>query len=152
MTVAHEVTKIILKEELVAMEPLAISYDWTVITNLDALTVTINMKSRIDNEVYIIEACCNDYKELPPFFEFIHPVTKERGTRPCYPNGGSYFHNHPCICVEWNRKTYLDGPHRNDWQLANWQSKRPGMITLGDMFHLIQIEINKAKEYTGRKR
>lgn len=153
MSVAREVTCAVLEEELAAMHTLAASFGWIVTTDFDLLTVTVKMTSRVDNEVYILEARCDDYKELPPFFEFIHPKTRERGAYCCYPNGGSYFHSHPCICVEWNRKTYLDGPHKGqgDWQLGDWQRKRPSMNTLGDMFHLVQSEINKVGQYTGRK-
>lgn len=151
MSVAPEITRAILKEEIEAMKPLAASFEWTVTSDFETLVVTVKMRSRVDNEVYIVEARCDDYKELPPFFEFIHPETGERGIQRGYPNGGSYFHSHPCICVEWNRKTYINGPHQRDWQLANWQSKRPSMTALGDMFHLIQTEINKKGQYVGRK-
>lgn len=150
MSVAPEVTREILREELVTMASLASTYGWEVTPDLEALTVQVKLKSAVDGEVYLLEAQCNDYKELPPFFEFIHPITGERGSRSAYPNGGSFFHNHPCICVEWNRKTYVSGPHPK-WHLADWQRKRPTMTTLGDMFSLVQYEINKQGRYKGRK-
>jgi hypothetical protein len=149
MSVAPEVTRVILKEELEAMVPLASTYCWEITPNLKALTVRVKLKSAIDGEVYILEAQCGGYKELPPLFEFVHPVTGERGSRSAYPRGGSFFHSHPCICVEWNRKTYISGLH-SDWQLAGWQSKRPTMTALGDMFLLVQREIDKPGQYKGR--
>jgi hypothetical protein len=151
MSVAPEVTREILKEELETMASLASTYGWEVTLNLEALTVQVKLKSVIDSELYVLEAQCNDYKELPPLFEFIHPETGERGIRSAYPNGGSFFHEHPCICVEWNRKATLNGPHP-EWKLADWQRKRPTMTYLGDMFLLVQQEINRRSQYTGRKR
>lgn len=151
MSVAPEITRAILEEELEAMAPLGSLHDWKVALNLEALTVTVRMTSSVDGEEYILEAQCDNYKEWPPHFEFIHPHTEERGSRHCYPHGGSFFHDHPCICVQWNRKTYIDGPHR-DWQLATWQNERPHMTYLGDMFSLVQMEINKKGQYQGRKR
>lgn len=150
MSVALEVTREILKEELVPMMSLASTYGWEVTSNLETLTVQVKLKSAVDGELYCLEAQCNDYKELPPFFEFIHPLTGERGSKSAYPDGGSFFHGHPCICVEWNRKTYINGPHP-EWQLADWQRRRPTMTTLGDMYSLVQYEINKQGQYKGRK-
>jgi hypothetical protein len=151
MTVDAGVTRQILQEELGAMEPIASSYGWDVTTNLEALTVTVTMRSVIDKEIYIVEACCDGYRAIPPYFEFIYPNSVERGTHRCYPADDSYFHSTPCICVQWNRKAYKTegGPHQ-DWQISDWMAARPGTIALGDMFHLIQVRINKRGAYKGR--
>lgn len=151
MSVDPDISRQIIREEVEAMSALASTYGWTVNLDFPKLTVTLHMRSNVDNQVFIVEAKCDDYKALPPIFEFIHPETSERGTPTCYPAGGSYFHKTPCICVQWNRKAYrqLGGPHGN-WEMINWMKARPGMTTLGDMFHLIQIEINKKSQYTGR--
>lgn len=151
MTVDPEITRQIIKEEVEAMRPLASTYGWEVIMSLPDLTVTVKMRSAVDGQTYIVEARCDGYKALPPYFEFIHHETKERGTQRCYPVGGSFFHPTPCICVQWNRKAYRDvgGPHA-DWKMTDWMSARPGMTMLGDMFHLIQREINNPNQYHGR--
>lgn len=151
MSVDPAITRQILEEEVRAMAALAASYGWEVIPDFPSLIVTVRLRSIVDQEMFIIEARCDNYKEIPPFFELVHPVTGERGTRACYPSSGSYFHSTPCICVQWNRKAYHSqgGPHK-DWELANWLQARPGMLTLGDMFHLIQKEINKRGQYKGR--
>lgn len=132
------------------MAPLGSLHGWEIAQDLEALTVTVRMTSSIDGEQYVLEAKCDNYKEWPPHFEFIHPQTGERGSRRSYPHGGSFFHDHPCICVQWNRKTYIDGPHK-EWQLTAWQNERPHMTYLGDMFSLVQTEINKKGQYQGRK-
>jgi hypothetical protein len=151
MSVDPEISRRIIEEELRSMAPLVDSYGWEMTSDLSNNTVTVKMKSIVDSEVYILEAKCDDYKELPPFFEFIYPDTGERGTKLCYPADGSFFHANPCICVEWSRKAYAvhGGPH-NDWQMANWIKARPGMTTLGDFFHLVQRQINNKEKYKGR--
>jgi hypothetical protein len=151
MTVDAEVSRKILKEEVEAMDSIASAYGWVVTPDLEALKVTVQMKSAIDKEVYIVEARCDDYRALPAYFEFIHPEDGERGTAHCYPADGSYFHTTPCVCVQWNRKAYKKegGPHE-DWNVLDWMSARPGTVTLGDMFHLIQVQINKLNVYKGR--
>lgn len=151
MSVDPEISRQIVTEELAAMAPVADSYSWEVRADLPSLTVTVKMKSRLDGQVYVVEARCDGYKAIPPYFEFIHPETGERGTARCYPADGSFFHSTPCLCVQWNRKAYRDhgGPH-GDWVMANWASARPGTTSLGDMIHLIQTQINRQGIYRGR--
>jgi hypothetical protein len=151
MSVDSDITRQILQEELGLMAPLAASYRWKVSVDLPALTATVEMTSAIDAQRYVVEARCDGYKALPAYFEFLHPETKERGTPRCYPADGSFFHTIPCICVQWNRKAYKEhgGPH-GDWQMVNWASYRPGIVTLGDMFLLIQRRINDKGCYRGR--
>jgi len=155
MSVDPELTLQIIEEELRDMAPLIASYGWDVNTDRANLTVSVKMISVIDSETYILEAKCDNYKELPPFFEFIHPETKERGTKQCYPTDGSFFifpnDKAPCLCVQWNRKAYgvHGGPH-SDWPMPNWINLRPGMTVLGDFFHLVQRRINNKQVYQGR--
>ncbi len=151
MSVDPAITRQILEEEVESLSSLASSYKWQVSFDPAALIVSVKMKSLIDEEVYIVEARCDGYKLLPPYFEFIHPSLEERGTKRCYPKGSGYFHKAPCICVQWNRKAYKSegGPH-GDWSINDWMKARPGTCTLGDMFHLIQKEINKRGQYNGR--
>jgi hypothetical protein len=151
VSVDPDISRRIMEEELAAMAPLAATYGWEVHSDLPNLTVTVRLRSAIDGEVYVLEARCDDYKALPPVFEFIHPDNSERGTRRCYPKDGSFFHTNPCICIQWNRKAYqsLGGPH-GDWSLANWMSDRPTMQELGGMFGLVQRQINNLSQYQGR--
>lgn len=153
MGVDPEITRLIMQEEITAMSPLIPTYGWEVKTDLENFLVTVKMKTSAlkREDIYIVEARCDDYKALPPYFEFIYPETGERGTQKCYPADGSFFHNTPCVCVEWNRKAYTinGGPH-NDWQMSNWATARPGMNTLGDMFNWLQWIIQSPSRYKGR--
>lgn len=155
MSVDPDITWQIVEEELKNMAPLVASYGWEVDSNRANLTVTVKMKSLVDSEIYILEAKCDDYQALPPFFEFIHPETAERAMKQCYPIDGSFFifptDKQPCLCVEWNRKAYSThgGPHSN-WQMSNWINLRPGMTVLGDFFNLVQSRINNKQVYKGR--
>lgn len=150
MTVDINVTRMILQEEFEAMENIASNWNWIKAADYDRLVVTVEMQSAIDQQVYIVEARCNDYRAIPPYFEFIDRQSGQRGTSHCYPAGGSYFHPKPCVCVQWNRKAYQTegGPH-GDWPMANWGAAWPGIV-LGDMFLLIQLQINKRDVYKGR--
>jgi hypothetical protein len=151
VSIDPDISRRILEEELAAMVPLAETYCWMVCPDLANLKVTVRMRSAIDGEVYLLEASCEDYKAMPPVFEFIHPVTGERGSQRCYPKDGSFFHTNPCICVQWNRKAYqtLGGPH-GDWSLVDWMTARPTMQELGGMFVLVQRQINNSGQYQGR--
>ncbi len=155
MSVDPDISRRVVQEELELMAPLIASYGWEVTTDLPSLIVSIKMKSSIDTQSYVLEAKCDDYKELPPFFEFVDPVANERGTKQCYPADGGFFWTQPdkppCICVQWNRKAYSvhGGPH-GDWLMSNWMSLRPGMTMLGDFFHLVQRQINNKQMYKGR--
>jgi len=151
VSVDPDITRRILDEELKDMSPLATTYGWVVYPDLPNLTVTVRMQSAIDGEVYVLEARCDDYKALPPVFEFIHPESGERGSPRCYPKDGNFFHTNPCICIQWNRNAYqpLGGPH-GDWSLADWMISRATMQELGGMFGLVQRQINNPSQYQGR--
>jgi hypothetical protein len=154
VSVDPTISRAVLEEELAATAPLAASCGWQVTPDLDNLVVTVRMKSAIDGEEFILEAKCDNYRELPPLFEFIHPADGTRGTQRCYPSdqgGSNYFHTNPCICIQWNRKAYghLGGPH-GEWVMTAWADGRPGTLTLGDMFFLVHRQINDRTQYRGR--
>ena len=151
MSVAPAITRLIIEEELEALALLATTYGWEIGQDLDNLTVSVKLCSSRDGEPYLLDVACHDYRALPPIFEFIDPETGERGTKRAYPDdSGNFFHSHPCICVQWNRKAYADlgGPHR-DWQMSSWIVARPGTTTLGDMLAVVQRLIN-SERYRGR--
>jgi hypothetical protein len=160
MPVDPDVTRAILREELVAVRELGRVHRWGVIPNFPALLVTVTMYSH-NGDLFIIEARCDEYKELPPYFEFLDPDTGERGTRHAYPQGhDSFFHSAPCICAPFNRKAYkaVDavGPHA-DWSLGDWTRSKAQNIdwenysTLAGMFGLMQTRLGRAEFYRGRQ-
>lgn len=152
MTVAQEISRDIIRAELNQTQPLVKTFGWVLEEKLEQLIFTVRIRSSIDNEEYVMEFKCDNYKETPPFIEFINPVTGERGTRKVYPkNGNGFFHSTPCICAQFNRKAYKEfgGPH-GDWSIGNWINLRPEVSTLGDMITLIQRLINNRNFYGGR--
>jgi hypothetical protein len=157
MSVDADVTRRIIAEEMAAALELARTYNWVVTIDFPAVKVTVRMKSAVDGEEYVVEAQCDDYRAKPPLFEFIHPATGERGTHAAYPDDGGrsqpFFHPAPCVCIQWNRKAYgeFQGPH-GDWPMADWVGAVRGQDRLGDMFHLIQREINLKDIYRGRRK
>ncbi len=105
--------------------------------------------SRTDEEIYVVEMRFDGYRAIPPFVEFVHPETDEIGVRSAYP---SCFHNHPCICVRYNRKTYSQhsGLHKK-WQFGDWASN-PGTEEIGGMLNHIFASINNHFDtYRGRR-
>lgn len=118
----------------------------------DPLILAVRMSSGVDKEEYIFEFKLDDYRELPPSIELVHPVSGERGTRRCYPSGGNaYFHSQPVVCAPWNRRAYkvLGGPHA-DWEMKNWASYRPNQSRLGSILALLKILIDEPNLYRGR--
>jgi hypothetical protein len=139
-------------EELSRVEPWVQLHGWKLDWNPSTLHLAFKMRSKVDDEIYIADFSLDAYRALPPFIEFCHPTTGERGTRRCYPAGGrGYFHNHPVICAPWNRKAYAahGGPH-GDWVMASWATQRPHHSQLGDILVLLQELVDDRNGYAGR--
>ena len=165
MAVSREVSAAVMREELELMKDLAQTYGWEVTPNYEQLLVTVVMYSHAKDDgskdKFIVEALCDDYKELPPLFEFIEPDTGVRGVPNAYPKGkDSLFHTSgPCVCAPFNRKAYKKlfdtGPHP-EWELGNWMTSTANNYNwanhtkLGDMFGLIQMRIIRPDHYVGR--
>ena len=160
MAVDVEITRAQVRDELKALRDLAKTYRWGIIPNYNGLIVLVTMYSH-NGDLFIIEARLDNYKEWPPWFEFIDPETGERGTKHAYPKANdSLFHDSgPCICAPFNRKAYKHivdtGPH-SDWNLGDWMNSNANSTTwsnystLGDMLGLIQTRLNKPETYKGR--
>ena len=160
MTVDPDITRQHLREELTLVQDLAATEKWDIVPDFELLTVVVTMHAH-NGDRYIIEAQCDDYKAVPPLFEFIDPDTGERGTRHAYPRTtDSFFHDSgPCICAPFSRKAYravvATGPH-GDWQFGDWQTSTANNVhwanasKLGDMFGLIYTRISRPDLYRGR--
>lgn len=158
MTVAKEVSVLILEAELQTAKRMGAGYGWE-FTDLDpnGPSFSVKIQSVVDNEQYIMEFQCDDYKEKPPYIEFKHPSTGEKGTRVCYPSDsqpdGSIFHDLPCICNPCSRKAYghRGGPHPEwDPNIGNWINMM-GPTTIGEITLMVQARINSKDKYRGRK-
>lgn len=77
-----------------------------------------------NGDEFFAEFDCRDYPLHPPTIEFTDKQGVQRGIRSLYPN---VFHNHPCVCMRYSRKAYMEkgGPHR-DWRLVDWHLATPG--------------------------
>lgn len=140
--------------------PLASTAKWDIIPDFDHLSLLVRMRAHT-GELFILDIRCDNYKETPPFFEFIDPDTGERGTRHAYPKtSDSFFHEGGlCICAPFSRKAYKSvvqtGPHA-DWSFADWQTSTVSNIRwsdyskLGDMLGLIQTRLSRPALYKGR--
>lgn len=160
MAVSPEITQQHLQEELALVEDLATTYNWEIAPDFEHLAVVVKMQAH-NGDRFILEISCGNYKELPPFFEFIDPESGQRGTPHAYPKGGdSFFHTSgPCICAPFNRKAYKSvvstGPHA-DWNLGDWITSTANGIQwanfskLGDMLGLIQNRLSRPDLYGGR--
>jgi hypothetical protein len=112
----------------------------------DNLIFRVKIKSLKDEELYIAEFQCEDYREIPPYIEFIDPLNGDVGTKRAYPN---VFHKKPCICARFNRKTYQKSLNlHNDWKYGDWQKEKT-TNHLGGMISHIYRDI-QSKKYKGR--
>lgn len=160
MAVAAAVTRQIIEEEITSVQTLAEAYGWEVLPDLPSLKVVSKMKAH-NGDRFVIEAECENYKEWPPFFDFIDPDSGERGTPRAYPKTtDGFFHSSgPCICAPFNRKAYKSivstGPH-GDWTVGDWMMSRANgfdwsrVRTLGDMLSMIHARILLPDFYRGR--
>lgn len=160
MPVDPAVTRAVLEQELEEVRALGRTHKWGIIPDFAHLTVTVTMYSHT-GDLFIIEARCDNYKEVPPFFEFIDPITGDRGRKAAYPKGNdTFFHDAPCICAPFNRKAYktIDplGPH-GDWNIGDWThctangTAWENYSRLADMFGLIQTRLSRPALYKGRQ-
>ena len=60
------------------VEDLAGSCGWEVDLDLDGLIVVVRMQAHTGDR-FIVEARCDNYKEMPPFIEFTDPVSGKKG-------------------------------------------------------------------------
>jgi hypothetical protein len=136
-------------------EKVAVLYHWT-ISPIDKANqlFTVKMRSPIDEQQYIIEIKFDNYKEFPPFIEFVDPTTGQRGTKSAYPVGkgrtGNFFHPKAVICHPCSRKAY-ENVHK-DWHLAGWQlnPKTGTLTTMRAILAAIYSRISNEEEYGGR--
>lgn len=159
MTVDPTVSLALVQAELAVVNQRAVQFGWDV-SGLEesSLTFTVRMKSRLDGQEFLVELVCGDYKERPPYIEFIHPTTHERGVLSAYPkdnagDAGGIFHAQPCICHPCSRKAYeAGGPHVQDWgpKMKDWVSASGGITTLVDILLMIQARLNLEGSYGGR--
>lgn len=117
----------------------------------DNLVFHVKIRASKDDELYIVEFRCDDYRHLPPYVEMIDPNTGEAGVKSAYPK--DLFHPHLCICARFNRKTYQEhsGLHKK-WNYGDWQNEVStnhlgGMIS--HIYNAIQGRMN-GKPYKGR--
>lgn len=160
MAVCPDVSRGYIRREMPFVEELAQNYGWKVAQNYERLVVEVRMRAHT-GDLFIVQARCDDYKQMPPFIEFIDPDSGEEGTRHAYPKGtDSFFYSDgPCICAPFSRKAYKSvtatGPH-GDWELSGWMNSTAQGIqwsnhsTLGGIFGMIQTRLSRPGLYTGR--
>lgn len=159
MPVDPEISRNFMRQELAEMKDLAKTYKWGVVPDFKGLCVLVTMHAN-DGDLFIVEIKLDNYKEIPPLFEFIDPDTGERGTPHAYPRThDSLFHTAPCICAPFNRKAYKAafeiGPH-GDWNLSDWMNSNANgtdwsnYSKLGAMLLLIQTRLSRSDFYLGR--
>ena len=142
------------------MQELGALHKWEITADYARLTVGATLRAH-NSDLFVIEILCDNYKEMPPLFEFIEPESGVRGTKRAYPKTmDSLFHESgPCICAPFNRKAYKavepSAPH-GDWQFSDWMTSTASGVrwsnysTLADMLGLIQTRLSRPDLYRGR--
>lgn len=155
MTIPPSISFLIVQQEIVdakndpLLEPVTFSE-----LDKETLTLTVEMQSKIDKERYFLKINFENYKEWPPLFEFVDPITGKEGTKHAYPRcNDHFFYPHPCICNPCSRKSYgsYSGVHK-DWNLVGWkENAKIGTLTnLWAILQTIYLRINNKKHYLGR--
>ena len=128
MSVDKSITIATLKQELRDCNEYCEKYGWKISDlNEENLNFTVLMISPVDKEEYHLAITGDNYPEWPLLIDFFDPVTEEKGTKKCYPQGGdSFFHpGLPCICNPCSRKSYkkfIESAPHGDWELNSWKT------------------------------
>ena len=116
---------------------------------VDNLRFRVSGRSQVDQELYTVEFVCDDYRELPPFIEMVDPDSAELGTKRAYPN---CFHATPCICAQYNRKTYRGHTNlHNEWEFGEWTTDRTTDHLGGMINHIFSHIHGHVGNYSGRQ-
>jgi hypothetical protein len=128
----EEESAIIVQHELEQAKPWAKRRGLDLIWESSVLRLQTVMVQRETQERFYLQAVFEDYKELPPAWEFFDEDWNASGkkrlypaTSPC-PFGSSIFHSTPAICAPFNLLAYDEhgGPHENWSGPANWLDVR----------------------------
>ena len=154
MSVCQDVSRAHMELELNAARAFAETQGWK-LEVIDALklraTITAPASDRFRAETYIFEFSFDDYRELPPLIDAVHPETGERNTRRCFPSAGKgYFHGGTRLCAPWSRNAYatLGGPH-SDWAIGDWAANAKYHREIGTILALLG-NLLRDPNYQGR--
>lgn len=162
MAVDRAVSRAHMLSELAAVRQLGEQYGWQLTVDETEPRFEVTLTAH-NGDIFLVEVACDDYRELPPHFEFLEHDTRKRGTPRAYPfkdGGDSFFHSNLCICAPFNRKAYkkvfANGPH-DDWPLgAEWATSKANgydwsnLSHLGDMLGAIQTRLARPSHYNRR--
>lgn len=158
------VTRAELAVEYPVLQGRAKRVGWEVTLDVDQLKLKIQLIHEKTGQPFILQGCLDEYKAIPPAWEFVDPETGEEGTAAAYPEppnpapGGSALFiaagaQGRVICVPCNRLAYEKhkGPHAN-WTLANWMQETPRYLTLCDMVNRINIDLQASRGPWGSRK
>jgi len=155
MAVDRAVSLSIIRLELEKCREYAIKYGWEILAlEEDALAFKVKLISPLDNNVFITSFKCDNYREWPPYIEFIDPDSGQEGLKKSYPlSSDGFFHQNALICHPCSRKAYgeLRGPH-GDWKLVDWENnpKIGGLRNIPAILCAIYERISQPECYKGR--
>jgi hypothetical protein len=127
------ITRGYLREEVAAAERWATRHGIALAYDDACLTVRVEMQGSSAEgsspERYLVVGQFDDYRLLPPAWQFVDHRTGMAIGLPAYPkpDGGSVLHGNGLVCAPWNRLAYknLGGPHDN-WDISKWQDVKDG--------------------------
>jgi len=155
MAVDKTVSLSIVKSELDKCQGDAEKYGWE-ISPLDegVLSFKVKMISPIDKEIFVVSFKCDNYREWPPYIDFVDPVSGQEGVKNAYPlSSDGFFHQNILICHPCSRKAYANfkGPH-GDWDLPGWENnaKTGALKNILAILLAIYERISQPEIYKGR--
>jgi hypothetical protein len=151
------VTRTELALEFPVLQKRAKRAGWEVTLDDDKLLLEVRLIHEKTRQLYVLRGYLDEYKAIPPAWEFVDPDTGVEGTAAAYPEppnpapGGSALFITPTpqervICLPCNRLAYggYKGPHTN-WTLANWMQETPRYLTLCEMVNRINVDLQASK-------
>lgn len=126
---------------------------------LESRMLRVVLVQRATREKFFLQACFDQYKELPPVWDWrdeswkdsSHPnLSPERKDTSFGPSMFLPHQNQAIICVPFNRLAFSahDGPHRDWGDPAQWMTPRPPWVhavTIGDMLQAVVRDFRYTK-------
>jgi hypothetical protein len=156
--IPRDQTTLIVEDELKGAQAWAGRYavplDWIP----DSLELRAVLTQPVTTEKFYLRGHFDDYRELPPEWQFCDEswspaATPRNYPRPETPPIGSVFHTNPVVCAPFNRLAYSahGGPH-GDWGITQWHSLPQAQVkaaTIGDMLAVFLLHISYTKGRMG---
>lgn len=150
-----------IEADLPALHARAARAGWEISFHPETLSIDVKIVQNASGEVFLLRGIFDQYRSLPPVWDFVDLDTGEAGTRSAYPRQVPP-HENPnnvppvvidggpkgqVICLPCNRLAYKGTDPRapHDWNLVMWADQDPRHTTIVEMVSRINQDIQLGK-------